>query len=174
MTAKEQQMPKTLDQLEQEAQQAQAAYAERQAAASAARRRAEQSRADAEHAHDEAVLAEWEDARAVLETGITAARRHLREVQLADPVWKALHDVYLAQHRLTTRTMEYASTRSRLHGPTAGAMPMPSSEMVSYEQLARMVEDHAAEVGRAEAAARDQARADAGQRAADADAGRQV
>lgn len=82
--------------------------------------------------------------------------------------------MYLAQHKLTTRTMEYASTRSRLHGPPAAAMPIPSVEMVSYEQLARTVEDHAADLGRADAAARDQARADAGQRAADAEAGRQV
>ncbi len=175
MTTKEKTtLPKTLDQLEQEASQAMAHVAEAQAAADAIRQRAEQARITAEQEHDRHVLEQWQQDRDRLAADISNAQQQLRHALLADPVWQAMRQLVLAGHRQTTRWMEAESTHNCVHGTQQSWGPVPHTEALPYEQLLRMVENDATAQGRDEATAREQARVDAGQRAAEAEAGRQV
>lgn len=162
----------TLEELEQQQAEAQARVEEARAAADEIRRRAEQRRAEAQHQHDEDVIAAWKDDRDALDDAITQARQRLREAVLTDPVWSAFREVILTGHRRTTRTMEYASAVGRVRGPEAAAMPIPHTGAPTWDELVRLVEDDATAQGRDEAQARDQAREDVGQAAADQEAGR--
>lgn len=91
---------------------------------------------------------------------------------LADPVWSAFREVILTGHRRTTRTMEYAGAVGRVRGPEAANMPIPHTDAPTWDELARLVVEDATAQGRDQAAARDQARVDAGQAADDEEAGR--
>ncbi len=162
--------PKTLEQLKAEEEQAMARAAEARAAAREIRLRAQQRRADAQHAYDEQLIADWTEQHAQLEKDIAAARERLREALLADPVWSAYHDLILAGHRLTTRTLEVHGAMGRVRGPMEGTPQVPHLYPPTFEELARMVEDAATGQGRAEAQAREQAREDVGQVAADQEA----
>lgn len=173
MTRKEKTVPNTqnLDQLEQAAQEAISRAAEARAAAEQVRRRAEQARSAALAEHDEEVLRAYAEDRAQLDADLDAARRRLDEAVLADPVWCAYADYVLAGHRRTTRSLAAGQTAARLHG-NAGFPPTPGVILPTWADVLQMVTRHAEEQGRAEAAAREQARIDAGQAAADREAGR--
>lgn len=152
----------TLEQLEQEQAEAMARVEAARTAANHLRQQAEQRRADAQHEHDEAILRDWRQDRQALEDDITAARQRLRAAVFADPVWNAYRDLVLAGHRLTTRSLEYYSTSSRIRGPQAGAPSVPTLDPPAWEELARIVADDAQAEGREQAAARDEAREDVG------------
>ncbi len=167
-------VPKTLTELEQDAAQALARVREAQAAADGIRQRAEQARIVAEQEHDRHVLEEWKADRDKLAADVVNARQQLRTALLDDPVWQAMRQLVLAGHRQTTRWMEAESAHNRVNGTQQSWGPVPHTEALPYEQLVRMVEDDAAAEGRDEAAAREQARVDAGQRAAEAETARPV
>ncbi len=161
----------SLDELEAEAQAAINKAAQARAAAEQVRQRAEQARARAEREHDEQVLQEWRADRAQLDADVEAARQRLTDAVLADPTWQAYADLALASHRRTTRSLEAGSTSARLSGG-AGFQPIPGVFLPGFEDLVTVVRRHAEERGQAEAAEREQRRVDAGQAAADKEAGR--
>ncbi len=164
--------PQTLDELEQAAQQAINRAAEARAAAEQVRQRAEQARAHAEREHDEQVLQEWKQDRAQLDADVESAREKFNAAVLDNPVFAALRDYLLAAHRRTTRSFEAGQTTGRVHGPDASFGPIPSAPLPAWEELVRLVERVATAQGQGEAAAREQRRVDAGQAAADREAGR--
>ncbi len=161
----------TLDELEAEAQAAINKAAQARAAAEQVRQRAEKARAQAHVEHDQRVLEQWREDRAQLDADVEAAREKLNDAVLADPVWKAFADLALASHRRTTRSLEAGATAARLSGG-AGFQPIPGVFLPGFEDLVTVVRQHAEERGRAEAADREQRRVDAGQAAADREAGR--
>ncbi len=163
--------PQSLDELEAEAQAAINKAAQARAAAEQVRQRAEQARAHAEREHDQQVLQEWRQDRQQLDADVEAARQRLTDAVLADPVWTAYADLALASHRRTTRSLEAGGTAARVSGG-AGFQPTPGVYMPGFEDLATVVQRHAEERGQAEAAEREQRRVDAGQAAADKEAGR--
>ncbi len=87
-------------------------------------------------------------------------------------MFAALHDYLLAGHRRSTRSLEAGQTTARVHEPEAGFGSIPGVALPNWADLVQMVERAATAQGRDEAAAREQARVDAGQTAADREAGR--
>ncbi len=162
----------TLDELEAEAQAAINKAAQARAAAEQVRQRAEQARARAEREHDQQVLEQWRADRAQLDADVETAREKFNAAVLDNPVFAALRDYLLAAHRRTTRSFEAGQITGRVHGPDASFGPIPSAPLPAWEELVRLVERAATAQGQGEAAAREQARVDAGQAAADREAGR--
>ncbi len=117
------------------------------------------------------MLEEWRADREQLDRDVEAARQRLTDAVLADPVWSAFADLALASHRRTTRSLEAGSTAARVSGG-AGFQPIPGVSLPGFEDLVTMVRRHAEERGQVEAAEREQRRVDAGQAAADREAGR--
>ncbi len=161
-----------LDQLEQAEQEAIRRVAEARTAAEQVRIRAQHARAQAEHDHDLHVLEQWRQDRAQLDADVDAAWQRFHQAVLEDPVFAALADYLLAAHRRTTRSMEAGQTTARVHGPEAGFGSIPNIAAPPWTEIAQVVERAATDRGRDEAAAREQARVDAGQAAADREAGR--
>lgn len=150
-----------LDQLAEQAEQARAAFDAANAKANAARAAAEQRRTKA-HEQFDRQTADFDDAPYAAE--IDAARAELTAALLADPVRQAMIRVNAAELIRARATSAAVAAAAKVGVETTSAEYRP--RLVGWDEIDRMAE---AEVGRRAAdvdEVRDQARFDAGEKAA--------
>lgn len=153
-------MNKTLEELDQAANDALVKAAQAKQAADRSRAESEARRQERLEAFDRQRLAEWD--RLPLEKEVLSARRRLAQAVEADPVWQALVDLIAAQSRLYQRFHE-ASGLSARYGRGPFTQHPPIVEEPTFQALAQVAERIAGQRVAAEMDTRDRERQAAGE-----------
>lgn len=159
-------MALTLEDLNQQVAEAQAALDARRATAEAAAAKAEERRAAAHRKFDEALLAEYDDA--ALTQVVRDAEQRLSDALLADPVWSAVVAVNQARVgrylKSNAAKSAAANLKRQVDGLTNTAVPVGMA--IELAELHRIAEREGARLADEEIGATEQARVGAGEAAA--------